>query len=126
MPNPSTIAMNEDQPPMSSEDVEILNLANEVADLQEEREALKTSLALLGQDRNAAIESRDRVLFENTAMVQQIRDLKKIAAAATRYLLAVQAFHNADVPTETEAMEAGEAEGELIVFLENQGLIPRE
>ena len=84
---------------------------------------LKQSLAILGKDLLEMTESRDRLQKATSEMSPQIRELKKIAKAADRYLASEARFMGDSVPTDAQTQEAAEAHCELEMLLEQHGAL---
>lgn len=102
-------------------DIEVLTSRKGPVDLSallEKLQALSTSLAVLGEQKLTAEQSRDRVLAANCDMTQKLRDLAAIARAAERYRQAVDAFFAMSVPDDATTEKLADADCELENLLE--------
>lgn len=133
MPNPSTLAMDEEScsvvvtqtytvPHVDGELDRYVQTLQELSN--QDRDIIQgfaTTIQKLAIDLKTATESRDRVLAANCDMTQKIRDLAALARASERFWAAQHAFWTEDinyVASDAQTLEVAETEGELLQLLE--------
>lgn len=123
MPNPSTIAAEEEAD--SAEDVRREKSVGEGIEIQfasyrSDDDLLKF---LEAEEEHAdALRCRvDQLITDKVLMHRERYQLRDIAVAANRFLLARLAFDEAEVPTDAQTEEAAESECDLMVLLNRAG-----